>query len=120
MQDLWWQLQSTDSFTVYVAMGFALAVCWFIYEIVGSPMLACVSAPVLLLGGILSPTLLGRAMITLSYDRTINSVAASAIGTLFGLFLMLLLNWLWTLAVEYRVKRTKLVAIPTRASRIRR
>jgi uncharacterized membrane protein len=120
MQDLWWQLQAADSFAVYVALGFTLAVCGFIYEIVGSPGLAFISAPFLLAGGILSPTLLGQAMITLSYDKTVNSVAAAALGILFALLALLVLNWLWTLLVEYRVKRTKLVAIPTRSPRIRR
>ena len=117
MQDLWWQLQETDSFTIYMSLGFAGAVCWFIHEIVGSPTLAWVSIPFLASGGVLAPTLLARQAITLSYDKTINSVCAIALGTLAALLFILLLNWLWTLLGEYRVSRTKLSAIPTRAPR---
>lgn len=120
MQDLWWQLKATDSFTVYTAIGFAVVVSWFIHEIVGSPMLAWVSTPLLAAGGILSPTLLAQEMLTLSYDRTINTVSGVALGTLVTLLLILLGNWTWSLCVEHRVKRTKLVTLPTRAPRIRR
>lgn len=123
MQDLWWQLQDVNSFTVYIALAFAGVVCLFIHEIVGSPMLAWLSTPLLAAGGIFAPTLLAQRMITLSYDKMINAVAATALGTLTTLLLILLGNWLWTLLKEYRVGRTKLVAIPTRlprTSRIRR
>jgi uncharacterized membrane protein len=119
MQELWWQLQEVDSFTVYVALTFTAAVWLFIYEIVGSPMLACLSAPILAAGGIVAPTLLAKQMITLSYDKTVNTATGIALGTLFALILILVANWLWTLFGEYRVSRTKLVAIPTR-QRIRR
>lgn len=120
MQDLWWQLQDVDSFTVYIALAFAGVVCLFIHEMVGSPMLAWLSAPFLAAGGIFAPTLLAQRMITLSYDRMINAVAAAALGTLTMLLLILVGNWLWTLLVEYRVGRAKLAAIPSRPPRIRR
>jgi hypothetical protein len=119
MQDLWWQLKETDSFTVYVSLTFAGVVCLFIHEIVRSPMLAWVSTPFLAFGGILAPTLMAQRMITLSYDKTVNTVAGVAGGTLIALLLVLVCNWLWTLFVEYRVRRTKLVAIPSRSPRIR-
>ncbi|MFT3733131.1 MAG: hypothetical protein QM780_17220 [Hyphomicrobium sp.] len=119
MQDLWWQIKDVDSFTVYVALGFAAVVCWFIHEIVRSPMLAWVSTPFLAAGGIVAPTLLARRMITLSYDKTVNTVMATAVGTLAMLLLILLTTWLWALLVEFRVSRTKLAAIPTRPRRIR-
>ncbi len=119
MQDLWWQLKETDSFTVYMSLVFAGAVCLFIHEIVRAPLLAWVSIPFLALGGILAPTLLARIMITLSYDKTVNTVAAVALGTLAALLLVLLCNWFWTLFVERCVSRTKLVAVPTRTPRIR-
>jgi hypothetical protein len=120
MQDLWWQLKATDSFTVYTAIGFSVVVCWFIHEIVKSPMLAWISTPLLAAGGVLSPTLLANSMITLSYDRMINTVAGVALGTLVTLLLILFFTWVWSVSVDYRVKRTKLVAVPTRAPRIRR
>lgn len=120
MQDLWWQLQDTDSFTIYTALLFAAAVCGFMHEIIRTPTLAWVSAPFLALGGILGPTLLARQMITLSYDPTVNTVSATALGTLATLLAILSCSWLWTLFVEYRVSRTKLAALPTRAPRIRR
>ncbi len=119
MQDLWWQFKAMDSFTVYVSLVFAGAVCLFIHEIVHSPMLAWVSTPFLTLGGILAPTLLAQYMITLSYDKTIQAVLATALGTLVTLLFILGCSWLWTLFVEHRVRRTKLVAVPTRAPRIR-
>jgi hypothetical protein len=120
MQELWWQLQDVDPFTIYTALAFAGVVCLFIHEIVGSPTLAWLSAPFLAAGGVLAPTLLAQRMITLSYDRTVNAVSATAVGTLAMLVLILLGNWLWTLFVEFRVSRTKLVAVPTRPPRIRR
>ncbi len=119
MQDLWWQLKETDSFTVYTSLAFAGAVCLFIHEIVHSPMLAWISTPFLAFGGIVSPLLLSRYMITLSYDKTVNTVAGAALGTLATLIIILLCNWFWTLFVEYRVRQTKLVVIPTRTPRIR-
>jgi hypothetical protein len=120
MQELWWQLQDVDSFTVWIALGFAISVCLFIHEIVGSPTLAWLSAPFLAAGGAAAPTLLARQMITLSYDATVNEVSAVAMGTLSMLMLILAANWLWALFVEYNVKRTKLVAVPARPPRIRR
>lgn len=120
MQEFWWQLQNVDSFTVYISLAFAGAVCLFIHEIVGSPMLAWLSTPILAAGGVIGPTLLARQLITLSYDKTINTVTSVALGTLAALFLILLGNWLFALFTEYRVSRTKLVAIPSRPPRIRR
>ncbi|MET0432131.1 MAG: hypothetical protein ABWZ86_06595 [Hyphomicrobium sp.] len=120
MQDLWWQLQDTDSFTVYTALAFAGAVCLFIYEVVGSPVMAVVSTPFLTAGGIVVPTLLAQHMITLSYEKTVNAVTGIALGTLAVLLLLLLSVWLWSLLGEFRVKRAKLVSIPSRPSRIRR
>ncbi|MBS0252379.1 MAG: hypothetical protein JSR78_15080 [Proteobacteria bacterium] len=120
MQEFWWQLQNVDSFTVYVSLAFAGAVCLFIHEIVGSPMLAWLSTPILAAGGVIGPTLLAQQLITLSYDKTINTVISVALGTLAALFLILLGNWLFALFTEYRVSRTKLVAIPSRPPRIRR
>ena len=119
MQDLWWQLKETDSFTIYTSLAFAGVVGWFIHVIVRSPLLAWFSIPVLASGGILAPTLLAQRELTLSYDKTVNAVCGIALGTLAALFLILLLNWLWTLLGEYRVSRTKLTAIPTRSARIR-
>jgi hypothetical protein len=55
MQDLLWQLKDTDAFTVYMALAFTAAVFWFIREIVDAPMLAVVSVPFLIAGGIVSP-----------------------------------------------------------------
>lgn len=120
MQDFWWQLQDVDSITVYISLAFAGAVCLFIHEIVGSPTLAWLSAPILAAGGILAPTLLAQQLITLSYDKTVNTAISVATGTLAALFLILMGNWLWALFTEYRVSRTKLVAIPSRPPRIRR
>ncbi len=119
MQDLWWQFRDTDSFTVCTAVTFAAIICWFIHEIVGSPTLAWLSTPLLAAGGIVAPTLLAQQMITLSYDQTVNTVSATALGTLAALLLILCSNWLWTLFVEWRVSRTKLPALPTRPRRSR-
>ncbi len=119
MQDLWWQLRETDSFTVYTSLVFAGAVWLFIYEIVHSPMLAMISSPFLAFGGILAPTLMARYEITLSYDKTVNTISSIALGTLLTLLLILLANWLWTLLVERRVRRTKLVDLPARTPRVR-
>lgn len=120
MLDLWWQFREIDSFTICTALVFAAVVCWFIYEIIGSPMLAFLSAPFLAAGGSVAPTLLAQQMITLSYDPTVNTVSAVAVGTLATLLSILLTNWLWTLLVEWRVGRTKLSALPERATRVRR
>jgi len=120
MQDLWWHLKDTDSFTIYLALGFAVVVGVFIHEIVRSPMLAWVSAPILVAGGIVAPTLLDQFRFTLSYDKTIHSVAAVAVGTLGILLLILAFGWLWTLLLEYRVKRTRLVTLPAPAKGPRR
>ncbi len=115
MQDLWWQLRATDAFTLWTALAFAGAVAFFIHEMVGSSLLAVVSAPLLTLGGILAPTLLAHEMITLSYDRTVNATAAAALGTVVALLLILAGCWLWTLFIEWRVSRTRLPALPPAA-----
>jgi hypothetical protein len=119
MQDLWWHLQNVDSFVVYVSLAFAVIICLFFREIVGSPTLGWISIPVLAFGGILAPTLLAQNMLTLSYDRTVNAVMSTALGTLGGLIMLLLVNWLWAIFIEFRVNRTRLAVIPTRPRRIR-
>jgi uncharacterized membrane protein len=120
MQEFWWQLKDTDSFTVYMALGFAAAVCFFIYEFIGAHVLAIVSAPLLVAGGVAMPTLMAQGMITLSYDKTVNTISNVAIGTLLTLFVILLVNWLVTITDEYRVRRTKLAPLAPRPSEIRR
>ncbi len=120
MQDLLWQLRDTDSFTVYTTLGFVAVVFWFIREIIGSPGLALVSVPFLILGGILAPALFAHETITLSYDKNVDGVVTTAVGVLVSLMVVLASKWLWTIINEHRVSRAKIVAVPTRAGRIRR
>ncbi|MES1180185.1 MAG: hypothetical protein ABUL43_03210, partial [Hyphomicrobium sp.] len=120
MQDLFWQLRETDSFTVYTTLAFAAIVFWFIREIVGSSGLAALSVPFLIAGGILGPACSAREMITLSYDKNINALMATALGVLVSLMVILITKWLLTILNEYRVGRTKLVAVPIRGPRLRR
>jgi hypothetical protein len=120
MQDLFWQLRDTDSFTVYITLAFVAAVFWFIREIVGSPGLALISVPFLALGGVLGPAFCTHRMITLSYDKNVDVVLSTASGVLASLIVVLVSKSLWTILNEYRVGRTKLVAVPSRAPRLRR
>jgi hypothetical protein len=120
MQDLLWQLKDTDSFTVYTTLVFVAIVFWFIQEIIGSAGLALISVPVLAFGGILGRAFFAHQMITLSYDKNVNVVMTTSLGVLASLIVVLVFKWLWTVANEHRVSRTKLVAIPTRGPRIRR
>ena len=120
MQDLFWQLKDTDTFTVYTTLAFVAIVFWFIREIVGSPGLALLSVPFLMAGGVLAPVFLAQEMITLSYDKDVNVAMATALGVFAALSAVLVCKWLFTVLGEFRVRRTKLVAIPTRGPRIRR
>jgi hypothetical protein len=120
MQDLFWQLRDTDSFTVYTSLAFVAIVFWFIREIVGSPGLALASVPFLAFGGILGPAFFAREAITLSYDKNVDVVMTTALGVLASLMVVLVSKWLWTIVNEQRVSRAKLVAAPNRAGRIRR
>ena len=119
MQDLLWQLKDTDSFTVYTTLVFVAIVFWFIREIIGSAGLALISVPVLAFGGILGRAFFAHQMITLSYDKNVNVVMTTSLGVLAS-HCRPGFKWLWTVANEHRVSRTKLVAIPTRGPRIRR
>jgi hypothetical protein len=118
MQDLLWQLKDTDAFTFSMAAVFSAAVFWFIREIVDAPMLAAVSLPVLVLGGVLSPLVFRAAMLTLAYDEDANIAATVAVGVVTALCLIVGLKWLWTLFVEYQVRRTRLEPVAPR-SRVR-
>ena len=80
MQDLLWQLKDTDAFTVYMALAFTAAVFWFIREIVDAPMLAVVSVPFLIAGGVVSPLAFRSAALTLADDQDTNVAAMVAIG----------------------------------------
>lgn len=118
MQDLFWQLKDTDAFTVYMAAAFAAAVFWFIREIVDAPLLAVVSVPFLMAGGIVSPLVFRAAMITLAYDETANITAMVAIGIVTALGLIVCFKWLWTLLLEHQARRTRLDPVVPR-SRVR-
>jgi hypothetical protein len=119
MQDLLWQLKDTDSFTIYTAGAFTLAIFWFIREIVDAPMLAVVSAPVIMVCSVLSPLLFRTEMITLSYDTEANTAATVAMGSLAGLVVIVVFKWLSTLIVERQARQAKIAAV-TASSRIRR
>lgn len=108
MQDLLWQLKDTDAFTVYMALAFTAAVFWFIREIVDAPMLAVVSVPFLIAGGIVSPLAFRSAMITLGYDQDTNVAAMVAIGVVTALGVIVGFKWLWTLLLEHQARRTRL------------
>ena len=118
MQDLLWQLKDTDAFTVYIAAAFAAAVFWFIREIVDAPVLAVVSVPFLMAGGILSPLVFRAAMITLAYDKDTNGAATVAVGVVTALGLIVSFKWLWTLLLEHQARRTRLEPVVPR-SRVR-
>lgn len=119
MQDLLWQLRDTDAFTVCVAAAFAAAVFWFIREIVDAPMLAIVSVPFLMLGGILAPLGFRAAMITLAHDQDTNVAATVAVGMVAALSLIVSVKWLWALLLEHQAKRARIepVAVRSRARR---
>ncbi len=120
MQDLFWQLGDTDSFTVYTTLAFVAVVFWFIREIIGSPGLALASVPFLILGGILGPAFFAYETIALSYDKSVDVVMTTALGVFTSLMAVLVSKWLWTIINEHRVSKTKLVAVPTRSPRLRR
>jgi len=119
MQDLLWQLKDTDSFTIYLAGAFTIVIFWFIREIVDAPMLAIVSAPVIMVSGILSPLLFRAEMITLAYDTEANTAATVAVGSLVGLVVIVVSKWLSALIAERQARRAKITAV-TASSRIRR
>jgi hypothetical protein len=116
MQDLLWQLKDIDSFTIWVTAAFAAAVFWFIREIVGTPVLALFSVPILMGGGILAPLIFRNHMITLSYDKDANVAAMSAIGVLAALVLIVTAKWTLMVFKERRVRQTK-VNSPARLER---
>ena len=120
MENLFWQLKNTDSFTIYTTLAFVAIVGWFLREIAGSTGLALISLPLLMIGGIAGPAFFTQQMIALSYDKNVNVATAAAVGVLTALLVILLSKWLWTVLNEHRVSRTKLVAVPSRPPRLRR
>jgi hypothetical protein len=114
MQDLLWQIKDTDSFTFYTAALLTCAVFWFIREIVDAPLLAVVSAPILMLGGVLAPIVLRAEMITFAYDNETNLAATAAAGVLTALILVVGVKWLWALLLEYQARRTRLMPVTSR------
>lgn len=119
MQDLLWQIRDTDAFTFYVAAAFVAAVFWFIREIVDAPVLAIVSVPFLLLGGILAPIGFRTAMVTLTHDRDTNVAATVAVGVVAALILIVSIKWLWALLLEHQARRARIEPVVVH-SRIRR
>jgi hypothetical protein len=111
MQDLLWQLKDTDSFTVYTTAAYVAVVFLFIREIADAPMLAFVSVPVLMAGGIASPAILQKMMITLAYDKDTNVAATAAVGVLTALTALVVFKWLWMLFLEYQARKTKLTPL---------
>ena len=110
MLDLFWQLKDTEPFTVYMTAIFAAAVFWFIREIVGAPMLALFSVPILMAGGILSPLVFQSLMIMLCYDKDANVAATTGVGVLAALVLVVTGKWLWLILKERSVRNTKIVS----------
>ena len=119
MQDLFWQLKDVDSFTVYTTAAFAAAVFWFIREIVGAPMLAIFSVPILMTGGVVAPIVFRAQMINLSYDKEANVAATTAVGVLVALVFVVVLKWLWVLLKERKAKRTKIDPVARKAGALR-
>jgi len=119
MQNLLWQLRDTDVFTLCVAAAFAAAVFWFIREIVDAPMLAIVSVPFLMLGGILAPLVFRSAMITFAHDRDTNVAATVAVGVVAALSLIVGIKWLWAIFLDHQARRARIepVALRSRARR---
>lgn len=115
MQDLLWQIKDTDAFTVSIAAALAVAVFWFLREIVDAPVLAVVSVPFLLAAGILSPLVFRAAMVTLAYDRDANVAATVAVGVVTALGLIVSVKWLWTLLLEHRTRRARIEPVAFRS-----
>lgn len=115
MQDLLWQLKDTDAFTVYIAAAFAVAVFWFIREIVDAPVLAIVAVPFLMAGGILSPLAFRAATITLAYDEDTNVAAMVAVGVVTALGLIVTFKWLWALLLERQARRARIEPVVVRS-----
>jgi len=114
MQDLLWQLKDTDSFTFTLAAVFSAAVFLFIREIVDAPMLAAVSVPVLIAGGILAPVVFRAGMITLAYDADTNAAATVAAGVVAALCLIVGFKWAWSIFLEHQARRSRLEGVAPR------
>jgi Cu/Ag efflux pump CusA len=108
MQDLLWQLNDTDSFTVYTTAAFVAAVFWFIREFVGAPALAIFAVPFLMAGGVFAPLVFRSQMITISYDKDANVAAMTGIGVLSALIALVVVKWLWACLKERQVRNTKI------------
>jgi hypothetical protein len=114
MFDLLWQLNDVSSFTVYMSLLFAAVVFWFMREIAGAPMLAMLSVPLSVAGGVLMPLIFQNQMIALSYDPDTNVAAATAIGVLAALVVLVFCKWVWVLVRERQVRQTKLTAVASK------
>jgi hypothetical protein len=117
MQDLWWQIQETSEFTLWTTLVFSGVVFWFIREIAEDPMLALVSVPVLMAGGVLAPVLFRSQMMVLSYDKDTNVAATTAVGVIVALAVLVIGKWAAVILKEYRVGKTKIVPVVTKAGR---
>jgi len=113
MEEFFWSLRTIDSFTYYVLFVLAAAVAWFIKEIVGSNLLAAVSVPVLMVGGVLSYRCFQLAMVTIVPDKDANVVITSAVGAFIALLLMILSVWLTARAREARSRKRRVLPVAT-------
>lgn len=111
MDELLWQIKDIDSFSVYVTAAFAVAVFLFLRELAQVPLLALVSLPFLMAGGVLAPLFYRTQMITLAYDKDANVAAMCASGVLAALALVVAAKWLWSVFMDRVVGRTGLVAV---------
>ena len=108
MQDLLWQLQDTESFTVYTTVAFVAAVFWFIREMIGAPALAFIAVPFLMVGGVFAPLAFRSQMITLSYDKDANVAAMTGIGVLSALVALVIVRWLLACLKDRQIRNTKI------------
>lgn len=103
MKDLLWQIEQTSAFTVYTTAAMAVAAFLFLREIANSPVMATLSVPIVMAGGVLSTAIFQRQMIVLAFDPDTNVAAMAGIGAIVALSLMIGVKWIWTIADERRV-----------------
>lgn len=112
MQDLLYDILSVDTFTAYVIAGLVATIFWFIYEVVGSGILAAVFVPFLIVGGLAANYLFRVFSVPIEADKDSSVVVASAIGILCALALMILAVWIASIMKEHRVRNKRLTRDP--------
>lgn len=109
-------VSTLDHFTLTTACIAAVLAFGLIREMLDSMALACIAAPVLIVGALAANYLFRANMLVPTPDKDTNVVVASAVGVLIAMVLILISIWAMMLMSERRTRNRRLMQLPDAAA----